>query len=227
MSRLDDIALQHLLGAYANGVFPMAASADTPELYLQDPEWRGIIPLDGVHVPRRLARTLRQEPFEIRINSDFDRVIAGCAEETPERGSTWINREIRLLYRGLFDRGNCHTVEAWEPSGDLVGGLYGVSLRGAFFGESMFSRARDASKISLIHLCARLIHGGFTLLDTQFTTTHLAQFGTQEMPRRKFKRLLQRALEVEAEFLALPRDVSGSEVVDIVKRASGTASTSL
>jgi leucyl/phenylalanyl-tRNA--protein transferase len=219
MSSLDDVAIQHLLSAYANGVFPMAASADTPELYLQDPEWRGIIPLDGVHIPRRLARTIRQEPFEIRINSDFDQVIAYCAEETPERGSTWINREIRMLYRGLFDRGNCHTVEAWDDAGRLVGGLYGVSLRGAFFGESMFSRARDASKISLIYLCARLIRGGFVLLDTQFTTTHLAQFGTQEVPRRRFKRMLQRALHLEAEFFALPRDTPGSEIVEIVKSA--------
>ncbi|MGF1648819.1 MAG: leucyl/phenylalanyl-tRNA--protein transferase [Hyphomicrobiaceae bacterium] len=222
MASPDDIAVQELLNAYAHGVFPMAASAHTPELYLQDPEWRGIIPLDGLTIPRRLARTVRQEPFEIRVNSDFEATIDGCAAETPERGSTWINQEIRQLYRALFRRGHCHTVEAWQD-GRIVGGLYGVSLKGAFFGESMFSRERDASKIALMHLCARLITGGFVLLDTQFITNHLAQFGAVEVPRRTFRRHLAEALRHEGNFLAMPRNLSGAEVVEIVRGNSRAA----
>ncbi|MEO0730595.1 MAG: leucyl/phenylalanyl-tRNA--protein transferase [Pseudomonadota bacterium] len=216
MASLNDIAVQQLLTAYAHGVFPMAASADSPELYLQDPDWRGIIPLDRVHIPRRLARTIRNTEFEVRINFDFDATIAACAEETPDRGSTWINKEIRQLYRALFDNHHCHTVEVWDGE-RLVGGLYGVSLKGAFFGESMFSRARDASKIALVHLCARLRHGGFTLLDTQFSTPHLEQFGTEEVPRRVFQAKLQRALNVDAVFRKLPINTPADTIIDIVR----------
>lgn len=215
MSALEDMAAQELLNAYAHGVFPMAADAHSPELYLQDPEWRGIIPLDGVRVPKRLARTIRQERFEIAIDRDFERVIDGCAEETPDRATTWINREIRHLYRALFERGHCHTVEVWDGDA-LVGGLYGVTLHGAYFGESMFSRRRDASKIALVYLCARLIEGGFTLLDTQFSTPHLAQFGTIEVPRRTFRRLLNKALELEADFNRLARDTPAAEILEII-----------
>ncbi|MEM9029217.1 MAG: leucyl/phenylalanyl-tRNA--protein transferase [Pseudomonadota bacterium] len=211
-------AVHELLNAYANGVFPMAASATSPELYLQDPDWRGIIPLDGVVVPRRLARTIRQAPFEIHVDRDFDAVISGCAAEKPGRDSTWINREIRQLYRALFDRGHCHTVEAWRD-GHLVGGLYGVSLKGAFFGESMFSEARDASKITLVYLCARLIYGSYRLLDTQFTTPHLAQFGTLEVPRRTFHRMLNRALRSDGDFYRLPVDTPPADIVEIVRHA--------
>lgn len=215
MSALEDMAAQELLNAYAHGVFPMAADAHSPELYLQDPEWRGIIPLDGVRVPKRLARTIRQARFEIAVDRDFDQVISGCAAETPDRATTWINREIRHLYRVLFERGHCHTVEVWEDD-TLVGGLYGVTLHGAYFGESMFSRRRDASKIALIYLCARLIEGGFALLDTQFSTPHLAQFGTIEVPRRKFRRLLNQALELEADFDRLATNAAPSEILEIV-----------
>jgi len=224
MTSLNDIAVQQLLNAYANGVFPMAASANTPELYLQDPEWRGIVPLDGVTIPRRLARTIRQAPYEIHIDRDFDGVIAACAEETPERGSTWINKEIRQLYGALFKSGHCHTVEIWHD-GQLAGGLYGVTLQGAYFGESMFSRVRDASKIALIYLCARLIAGGYTLLDTQFTTPHLEQFGTIEVPRLKFKRKLERALSVEGDFLRLPIDTAPDDILAIVRNANTSGET--
>ncbi|MEO1719415.1 MAG: leucyl/phenylalanyl-tRNA--protein transferase, partial [Pseudomonadota bacterium] len=154
----------------------------------------------------------------VRINSDFEAVIAACAEETPDRGSTWINREIRQLYAALFQRGHCHTVEVWSDT-RLVGGLYGVSLKGAFFGESMFSRTRDASKIALVHLCARLLAGGYVLLDTQFSTPHLEQFGTEEIPRRVFQAKLQRALAVDAEFLTLDCAATGADAIDIIRSA--------
>ena len=219
MADYDDIGVRALLNAYANGVFPMAASAESPELYLQDPEWRGIIPLDGIRVPRRLARTIRQAPYEVRVDTDFEGVIAGCAEETPERGSTWINKEIRQLYRTLFDLGHCHTVEVWHE-GRLSGGLYGVTLKGAYFGESMFSRVRDASKIALIYLCARLIHGGYSLLDTQFITPHLEQFGTIEIPRREFHGLLRDALESDGQFSRLPADAPPERILDLVREAA-------
>lgn len=212
----EDIAVSELLGAYAQGVFPMAASAHTPELYLQDPDWRGIVPLDAVHVPRRLARTIRQQPYEVHIDRDFDGVIAGCAAETPDRGSTWINTEIRRLYRALFERGHCHTVEIWHQ-GELAGGLYGVSLKRAFFGESMFSNVRDASKIALVYLCARLRYGGFRLLDTQFITSHLAQFGTIEIPRNDFRERLSNALEGEADYNALPIDAPPHQILELLK----------
>lgn len=218
MTTYEDRGVYELLNAYANGVFPMAASANSPELYLQDPDWRGVIPLDAVNVPRRLARTIRQQPYEIRFDTDFDAVIDGCAAERPGRESTWINREIRQLYRALFDRGFCHTVEAWHDD-ELVGGLYGVSLKAAFFGESMFSSARDASKIALIYLCARLIAGGYRLLDTQFTTSHLSQFGTVEIPRRDFHRMLDRALRTQGDFERLPSDTPPDRIVEIVRAA--------
>lgn len=216
MSTFEDRAVHELLNAYANGVFPMAASATSPELYLQDPDWRGIIPLDRLKLPRRLARTIRQQKFTIAIDHNFDDVIAGCAAEKPGRESTWINREIRQLYRVLFNRGFCHTVEVWAGK-RLVGGLYGVSLKGAFFGESMFSDERDASKVALVYLCARLIHGGFRLLDTQYSTPHLTQFGTVEVPRREFHRMLDEALSVDADFMRLPADAKPDQIIGIVR----------
>ena len=177
MTRRDDakieITPEVLLKAYACGIFPMAESADDPGLYWVEPEQRGVIPLDAFHVPRRLARTVRADRFEIRIDHDFDAVIDACAAAAPGRGNTWINRRIRRLYGELFRRGHCHTIEAWRD-GRLVGGLYGVRLKRAFFGESMFHRERDASKVCLVHLAARLKAGGFRLLDAQFTTDHLA-----------------------------------------------------
>ena len=188
-----------LLQAYAVGVFPMAETRDDPRLFFVDPEHRGILPLDDFHIPRRLARTLRQGKFTIRYNHDFASVLQLCAEAAPDRPNTWINLEIECLYNILHERGQCHSVECWQE-GKLVGGLYGVALGGAFFGESMFSRARDASKIALCHLVARLRAGGFVLLDTQFITDHLAQFGTIEVARPVYKQQLQAAISTAATF---------------------------
>ena len=202
----DDIMIeitpQVLLKAYACGIFPMAESADDPALYWIEPQFRGVLPLDSMHVPKRLERTVRTTPLQVRIDNDFEGVIEGCAASRPGRRSTWINRRIRNLYRELFDLGYCHTVEVWDGE-RLVGGLYGVALKAAFFGESMFSIERDASKIALVHLAARLIHGGFRLLDTQFVTDHLRQFGTQEIERPVFQRLLEESLSADADFKAL------------------------
>jgi leucyl/phenylalanyl-tRNA---protein transferase len=206
-----EITPQVLLKAYSCGIFPMAESADDPALYWIEPQQRGVLPLDGLHIPRRLLRTVRTTPYKIKVDNDYDAVIEGCAAPRAGRMSTWINTRIRTLYRELFQIGACHTVEVWN--GDkLVGGLYGVALKSAFFGESMFSTERDASKIALVHLVARLIQGGFTLLDTQFVTEHLRQFGTIELDRATFQTELEKALEKNANFYALPRDVSGSEV---------------
>jgi leucyl/phenylalanyl-tRNA--protein transferase len=188
-----------LLKAYASGVFPMADSADDPEVFWVRPEMRGVIPLDAFHVPKSLAKIIRQARFEIAYDRDFAAVIQGCAEERDVRRSTWINGPIREAYGRLFEIGHCHTVEAWRE-GRLVGGLYGVSLGRAFFGESMFSRETDASKACLVHLVEHLRARGFVLLDTQFTTDHLKRFGAIDVPRRKYERLLEDALSGEARF---------------------------
>ena len=169
-------------------------------------------------MPRRLARTIRTAEFKVRVNSDFEGVIDGCADSRPGRRSTWINSRIRDLYRALHEQGHCHTVETWLDGG-LVGGLYGVALGSAFFGESMFSTERDASKVALVYLVARLIRGGFTLLDTQFVTDHLRQFGTVEVDRSDFHKLLEPALARSAEFLALPLTATPDEALDIISRA--------
>jgi leucyl/phenylalanyl-tRNA--protein transferase len=190
-----------LLAAYAAGVFPMAESADDPELFWVDPHRRGILPLDGFHVPHRLRRVVGQNRFEIRCDSAFEDVIRGCAEATEKRPNTWINEEIVRLYAALFGRGAAHSVEAWQD-GNLVGGLYGVSLGAVFFGESMFSRITDASKVALVHLAARLRLGGYRLLDTQFLTPHLARFGGIEITRARYHRLLADALAYRASFPA-------------------------
>ena len=211
---LLEITPQVLLKAYAVGIFPMAESAEDPGLYWIEPESRGIMPLDRFHVPGRLARTVRSDRFEVRVDRDFEAVLDGCSEPQPGRTRTWINARIRTLYRKLYDIGHCHTVEAYED-GRLVGGLYGVSLGRAFFGESMFHRSRDASKVGLVHLAARLNAGGFRLLDTQFVTDHLRTFGAIEVPKRQYHRLLEAALVGEADFGALPLDrpVAGAEAV--------------
>ncbi len=192
-----------LLKAYACGIFPMAESADDPGLYWIEPDRRGIIPLDGFHIPSRLARTIRQDKFEIRIDTDFEGVISGCAAPQEGREKTWINPRIRRLYGELFDRGQCHTVEAWRD-GKLVGGLYGVELGAAFFGESMFHYERDASKVALAHLVARMKVGGFKLLDTQFITGHLSGFGALEVTRRHYHRLLEESVSARADFYFWP-----------------------
>jgi leucyl/phenylalanyl-tRNA--protein transferase len=201
-----------LLKAYACGIFPMAENADDPALFWIDPEQRGIIPLDAFHIPSRLARTVRATPFAVTCDHAFDAVIEGCAEPGPKRARTWINAPIRKLYRGLFEIGHCHTVEVYD--GDtLVGGLYGVSLGRAFFGESMFHRARDASKIALVHLVARLRLGGFALLDTQFLTDHLQTFGATEVAQERYGRMLGHAIKAEADTSAFRRALSGAEAV--------------
>jgi len=183
-----------LLSAYSIGLFPMAESADDPEIFWVEPELRGVLPLDHFHVSKSLAKTVRKNSFEIRFDHAFDEVIAACAEETSGRPSTWINKTIRSLYSTLFDMGHAHTVEAWEGD-ELVGGLYGVSLGSAFFGESMFSRRTDASKICLVHLVDRLRERGFTLLDTQFTTEHLKTFGAIDVPKADYALMLSAAME--------------------------------
>lgn len=209
-----DITPELLLKAYAAGIFPMAEDADDPGLFWVEPRERGIIPIEGFHVGKRLARTVRSDLYEIQIDRDFEAVIAGCAAPADDRERTWINARIRRLYGELFDLGCCHTVEVYRE-GRLVGGLYGVRLGGAFFGESMFHRERDASKVALVHLVARLRRGGFTLLDTQFVTEHLAQFGAYEIARREYKRRLQAALNVVGDWYCWPRGtvVSGSEAL--------------
>ena len=202
-SALIDITPEVLLKAYSCGIFPMAESAEDPALYWIEPERRGIIPLDRFHVPDRLARTVRSDRFIVVVDRDFDAVIDSCAQPAAGRARTWINARIRNLYRKLYERGDCHTVEVYDGD-ELVGGLYGVSLGRAFFGESMFHRARDASKVALVHLFARLRSGGFRLLDAQFNTEHLASLGAVEISREAFRLRLADALQVEANFGAWP-----------------------
>ncbi len=192
-SRNNDITVDILLRAYSAGLFPMADSADDPELFWVEPEIRGIIPLDDFHVSKSLAKAMRKKPFNIRFDTAFEAVMAGCAAEAPDRPSTWINATIRKLYTELHQIGHAHSVEAWEGD-ELVGGLYGVSLGAAFFGESMFSRRTNASKICLVHLVERLRAGGFVLLDTQFTTEHLKTFGAIDVPKLEYAKMLDLAV---------------------------------
>jgi leucyl/phenylalanyl-tRNA--protein transferase len=205
-----------LLKAYACGIFPMAEDADDPALFWIDPQERGIIPLDAFHVPSRLARTVRSSGLTVACDRDFPAVIDGCAEPGPKRARTWINAPIRKLYQGLFDIGHCHTVEVYEGDA-LLGGLYGVSLGRAFFGESMFHRARDASKIALVHLVARLKLGGFELLDTQFLTDHLAIFGATEVPQERYGRMLASAVRQGADLSVFARALTGGEAVALAR----------
>jgi len=201
-SAFIEITPEVLLKAYACGIFPMAESAEDPALYWIEPAERGIIPLDRFHVSSRLARTVRSDRFTVTIDRDFDAVMDGCAEPRPGRPRTWINTRIRNLYCKLHERRHCHSLEVYDGE-HLVGGLYGVTLGRAFFGESMFHRARDASKVALVHLVARLRAGGFKLLDTQFITDHLRSFGAVEVPRRQYHKLLEAALVGEGDFAAL------------------------
>src|SRR5581483_7867222 len=217
-SALIDITPEVLLKAYACGIFPMAESADDPALYWIEPERRGVIPLDRFHVPDRLARTVRSDRFAVAVDRDFDGVIEGCARPALGRSRTWINTRIRNLYRRLYERGDCHTVEVYE-GGELVGGLYGVSLGRAFFGESMFHTARDASKVALVHLVARLKAGQYGLLDTQFVTEHLKSFGATEISRRRYTALLDKALAGEpGDFLRLSKGdaIPGARALEII-----------
>ncbi|NGO64409.1 leucyl/phenylalanyl-tRNA--protein transferase [Rhizobium daejeonense] len=193
-SRDQRITPELLLRAYSIGLFPMSDAADDPEIFWVEPELRGILPLDQFHVSKSLAKAIRQKPFDIRFDTAFDAVIAKCAEEVENRPSTWINETIRELYGALHHLGHAHSVEAWEGD-ELVGGLYGVSLGSAFFGESMFSRRTNASKICLVHLVERLKSRGFSLLDTQFTTEHLKTFGAIDIPKEGYLKLLDKAMQ--------------------------------
>lgn len=192
---------EDLLNCYRRGVFPMGDSKDDPSLFLIDPEMRGVIPLHDFHIPRRLRRTVRQDIFKVTYDAAFSRVMEGCAETKHGRESTWINSPIVNLYSALHRDGHAHSVECWQDD-QLVGGLYGVSIGGAFFGESMFSRARDASKVALVHLVGRLLAGRYILLDAQFHNPHLEQFGLEEIPRAEFKKRLAQALDTPADFYA-------------------------
>ncbi|MGI9354681.1 MAG: leucyl/phenylalanyl-tRNA--protein transferase [Rhizobiaceae bacterium] len=206
MSGVDELMMeitpQVLLKAYACGIFPMAESADDPGLFWVEPKLRGVLPLDDFHIPKRLARTVRQGIYETRVDTAFEDVVALCAEGTADRENTWISGRIATLYGELHKMGHAHSVESWRD-GELLGGLYGVRLGAAFFGESMFARARDASKVALVHLVDRLKAGGFDLLDTQFNTAHLSQFGTVEIPKADYEQLLAFAMAREADFFAI------------------------
>ena len=204
MSRRNlQVTPELMLRAYRAGLFPMAETRRGERLYWLDPEFRGILPLDRFHLPRRLARTVLHGRFTVTADANFPAVIAACARRRPGREDTWINAEIETLFNELARRGHAHSIESWQE-GLLVGGLYGVALGGAFFGESMFSLEPDASKIALVHLVARLALGGFRLLDTQFVTAHLAQFGAIEIPRDSYRAELVAAVEVPANWLAAP-----------------------
>ena len=189
-----------LLNCYRRGVFPMADSRDDMRLFLMDPDVRGVLPLDRFRVPSRLRKTVRKNPFRVTVGTAFNRVIEACAEPHPTRPATWINDAILNLYGALHRQGYAHSVECWTDENELAGGLYGVSLGGAFFGESMFSRATDASKVALVHLVARLKTAGYRLLDAQFHNPHLEQFGLEEVSRDDFRDQLWQALRIEADF---------------------------
>ncbi|HSZ50395.1 MAG TPA: leucyl/phenylalanyl-tRNA--protein transferase [Caulobacteraceae bacterium] len=201
-----------LIACYERGVFPMADARQDRRLFLVDPTRRGILPLEGLQVSRRLARTVRSDAFQVRVDTNFAAVVQACAAPAPGRMETWINHTIERLCIELAHRGVAHSVEAWRED-RLVGGLYGVALGGAFFGESMFSLERDASKVALVHLVARLRAGGFALLDTQFVTEHLMRLGAVEIDRADYRRRLSIALGRRARFLALPRSISGFEAL--------------
>jgi leucyl/phenylalanyl-tRNA--protein transferase len=211
------ITPQILLRAYAAGIFPMAESAEDNALYWVEPERRGVLPLDRFHISQSLRKQIRRQTFTVRVDSNFDQVIGACAARGPSRASTWINGRIRTLYTQLYKMGCCHSIETWRD-GALVGGLYGVRLGGAFFGESMFSRETDASKVALVHLVARLNAGGFRLLDAQFVTDHLRQFGAVEVARADYHRLLGEAIEAEADFFAFTGDDDPAAVLAAAQR---------
>jgi leucyl/phenylalanyl-tRNA--protein transferase len=214
---VSTITPQILLKAYAAGIFPMAESAEDNALYWVEPEERGIFPLDGLHISHSLRKRIRQRRFDIRIDTAFNDVIGACAEKMPDRKTTWINQRIRSLYGQLYKMGCCHSVECWRQN-KLVGGLYGVRIGGAFFGESMFSRETDASKVALVHLVARLKAGGFRLLDAQFTTPHLETLGARTISRTDYHVLLERAIDDDAEFFKFRDDRDPEAVLRLVRK---------
>ena len=200
-----DLTPELIVRAYQAGIFPMAEDAESPDLFWVSPQMRGIIPLDGFHASRSLRKTLKHHPYSVRVDTDFDAIIEGCATAGTDRSSTWINPAIRKLYGELFRRGLCHTVEVWDDEA-LVGGLYGLSLGAVFFGESMFHRKTDASKIALAHLIERLRAGGYRLLDTQFVTDHLKTFGGTEIPREVYEVRLADGLAHAGDYFAWTGD---------------------
>ncbi len=214
-----DLTPALLLKAYRMGVFPMADSADDPDIFWVEPKRRGILPLDAIHCPKRLARTIRQDRFQVTHDQWFKRVIEACGTARPIRPSTWINRQIIDGYCALHELGHAHSIEGWQDH-DLVGGLYGVSIGSAFFGESMFSTRTDASKVGLMHLIARLKIGGYQLLDTQFFTDHLGQFGAVERPQAAYLDRLDPALAVKADFNAAPAQLDGATVLQSITQTS-------
>jgi leucyl/phenylalanyl-tRNA--protein transferase len=216
---LDGFSVDDLIDCYRRGVFPMADARHDRRVFLVEPARRGVLPLDAFHISRRLARTVRSDRFEVRIDTAFAEVVDACAAPLPGRMETWINEPIQRMCAVLFDRGLAHSVEAWRE-GALVGGLYGVALGAAFFGESMFSLERDASKVALVHLVARLKAGGFLLLDTQFLTEHLASFGAEEISRAEYGRRLAAALAATADFGRLSAHAGGAAAAQLISQAS-------
>jgi len=211
--------VEELLGCYARGVFPMAESRDDPRIFLLEPDERGVIPLDAFHIPRTLKRTVRRDVFHITVNRCFETVVRGCAAPAPGRDETWINDAIMSLYLDMHEAGHAHSIECWKD-GALAGGLYGVSLGAAFFGESMFSRETDASKTALVHLVARLRFGGYRLLDAQFNTGHLERFGAVTVPRRAYKRMLAKAVQSPSDFYAFPEGLTGAQLLQSITQTS-------
>lgn len=232
---MTDITPELLLGAYAEGVFPMAEDRFDPTLYWYDPEFRGILPLDTFHCPRRLKKTIRSGVYHVTFDQDFEQVIRSCAKPARGRRTTWINDRIVELYTALYERGFAHSIECWKDD-ELVGGLYGVALGRAFFGESMFSRRRDASKVALVYLTARLKYGGYELLDTQFITDHLQQFGAIEVTRAEYKASLEKAIQSavvtdeaagtmslsaeDSTFSSMPVSADGSAILQSINQTS-------
>ena len=217
-----NITPELLLSAYMQGIFPMAESADSDDVFWVDPDERGIFPLDQFHVPKKLAKKIKSEPFKVRINTAFQEVMLKCADPTDnvDRQNTWINKTILTRYNELHEVGYAHSVECWQDQ-DLVGGLYGVSLNGAFCGESMFHTVTDASKIALVYLVARLKVGGYRLLDTQFVTDQLSQFGAIEISRKEYRARLKEALFVEdSNFYSMSGEADGSTILQSVTQTS-------
>ena len=211
--------VEQLLNCYARGVFPMAESRDDPRIFLLEPDERGVIPLDGLHISRSLRKTVRQDVFHITVDRCFSSVVRACAEPAYGREDTWINPAIESLYSEMHASGHAHSIECWKD-GALAGGLYGVSLGGAFFGESMFSRQTNASKTALVHLVARLRAGGYTLLDTQFITEHLERLGAETLTRAEYKARLSKAIESPADFFAMPDGLRGDQVLQSITQMS-------
>lgn len=218
-NRGSALSADDLLRAYSLGYFPMSESRDDPDIFWVLPEMRGALPLTDFHVPRSVRKEVKRDTFTIKINSAFRQVMRECAAETTDRQDTWINDRILDTYCELHELGHAHCVEAWQE-GQLVGGLYGVSLGGAFFGESMFSRVTNASKVAMVHLVGRLKAGGYGLLDTQFYTDHLGQFGVTEIPKAEYQHLLESAIILNADFFALPYQIDGSTILQSITQTS-------